>query len=57
MLDDMLDYNIRGIPGINEAIVLKEKMHLYDASDKSIHEKERYVILTESYNLRDIMRQ
>jgi hypothetical protein len=57
LLDDFLDFNIRGIKGILNTSVHTEKVPVYDEHLKQIVKKDRLVIYTEGSNLRDIMRQ
>jgi len=57
ILEDFLDFNLRGIKGIMDTSVHKETIPLFDEHLKQIVKKDRLVIYTEGSNIRDIMRQ
>jgi hypothetical protein len=57
LLDDFMDFNLRGIKGILDTSVHKETIPVFDESLNQIVKKDRLVIYTEGYNIRDIMRQ
>jgi len=57
LLEDFLDFNLRGIKGIIDTSVHKETIPVFDESTNQIVKKDRLVIYTEGYNIRDIMRQ
>ena len=57
VLEDFLDFNLRGIRGIMDTAVFKETIPVYDEHLCQIIKKDRLVIYTEGSNIRDIMRQ
>ncbi len=56
-MEDLLDFNIRGIKGIIDTSVYKETIPVFDEHLRQVVKTDRLVIYTEGYNLRDIMRQ
>ncbi len=57
VLDDFLDFNLRGIRGIMDTSVQKESIPVFDMHLQQIVNKDRLVIYTDGSNIRDIMRQ
>lgn len=46
MMEDFLDFNLRGIKGILDTTVIKESIPIYDGHLKQVVTKERLVIYT-----------
>ena len=55
IVDELLDFNVRGIPNILSANVIVEKINILN-KDNSIVQIQKHVIISEGYNLKDIYR-